>query len=75
MFLADRPSAGAVGQLDPDRSPPEEFAVRGQEVYLRLLLGGGKSKLTNAWFDGKLGTISTIRNWRTVNTLLEMMGG
>jgi uncharacterized protein (DUF1697 family) len=32
----------------------------------------GKSKLTNPWFDSRLDTISTMRNWRTVLTLEEM---
>lgn len=72
MFLAAQPEPGAVAGLDPDRSPPDAFAVRGREVYLRLP-NGARSKLTNAYFDSKLGTISTVRNWRTVNKLLEMM--
>ena len=73
MFLADKPSAARVSTLDPRRSPPDEFIVQGQEIYLRLPNGAGNSKLTNAYFDSKLATISTSRNWRTVNTLLEMM--
>jgi uncharacterized protein (DUF1697 family) len=31
-----------------------------------------RSKLTNAYFDSKLATISTARNWRTVLRLVEM---
>ena len=75
MFLADKPSQAHVDTLDPHRSPPDEFIVQGQEIFLRLPNGAGNSKLTNAYFDSKLATISTSRNWRTVNTLLEMMGG
>jgi uncharacterized protein (DUF1697 family) len=75
MFLADKPSKAHVDTLDPHRSPPDEFIVQGQEIFLRLPNGAGNSKLTNAYFDSKLATISTSRNWRTVNTLLEMMGG
>jgi len=33
------------------------------------------SKLTNAYFDSKLATISTGRNWRTVTKLLALMKG
>ena len=73
VFLADLPSAANVAVLDPNRSSPDEFIVRGQEIYLHLPNGAGNSKLTNAWFDSKLSTISTVRNWRTVNKLLEMM--
>lgn len=74
MFLADVPAADAIAALDAKRSPPDEFVVRGWEVYLKLVNGAARSKLTNAYFDSKLGTISTARNWRTVTKLLELMG-
>jgi uncharacterized protein (DUF1697 family) len=34
-----------------------------------------RTRLTNAYFDTTLATISTARNWRTVTKLLELMGG
>lgn len=71
-FLADLPSAHRIESLDPERSPGDTFLVRGREIYLRLPNGVAKSKLTNAYFDSKLGTTSTSRNWRTVTTLCEM---
>jgi uncharacterized protein (DUF1697 family) len=73
LFLADVPAARGVSDLDPDRSPPDTFQVRGQEVYLRLLNGAARTKLTNQYFDSKLATISTGRNWRTVTQLFELM--
>jgi uncharacterized protein (DUF1697 family) len=73
MFLADVPAAGKVATLDANRSSPDRFVVRGREVFLHLPNGAGKSKLSNQWFDSKLGTVSTVRNWRTVNRLFEMM--
>jgi uncharacterized protein (DUF1697 family) len=75
MFLADTPSARAVGDLDPQRSPGDVFVVRGRDVYLRLPKGVADTKLSNAYFDSKLATVSTGRNWRTVTKLLEMMKG
>jgi uncharacterized protein (DUF1697 family) len=74
MFLADRPSPARVATLDPRRSPPDEFVVVGREIYLRCPNGVGRSKLTNAYFDSKLATTSTMRNWRTVVKLVEMTG-
>ena len=71
-FLATKPTAAQVKSLDPDRSPPDEFTVRGREVYLRLPNGVGRTRLTNAYLDSKLGTTSTLRNWRTVLKLIEM---
>jgi len=75
MFLADPPSALHVEKLDPDRSPPDAFRVRGQEIYMHLPDGVANSKLTNAYFDSKLATTGTSRNWRTVTKLLELMEG
>jgi uncharacterized protein (DUF1697 family) len=72
MFLADKPSARAIAALDPGRSPPDEFVVRGREIFVRCPNGFARTKLTNAWFDSKLATTSTARNWRTVLKLLEM---
>ena len=74
-FLADRPSATEVTALDPDRSPPDEFAVVGREIYLRCPNGLARTKLTNAYFDSRLATTSTVRNWRTTLKLLEMASG
>ena len=73
MFLADRPSAGKVAGLDPNRSAPDAFVVRGRDVYLHLPNGAAKTKLSNAWFDSQLSTVSTGRNWRTVGKLLQLM--
>lgn len=75
LFLADRPSAASVDRLDPDRSPPDAFIARGQVIYLRLPNGAGRTKLTNTYFNTKLATISTGRNWRTVTTLRALMEG
>ena len=72
VFLADAPDAEHLEALDPDRSPPDEFAVRGREIYLHCPNGLARSKLTNAWFDSRLSTVSTMRNWKTVRKLLEL---
>jgi uncharacterized protein (DUF1697 family) len=73
MFLAARPDPAAVAKLDADRSPGDRFHVAGGEVYLHLPKGAGNSKLTNAYFDSRLKTIGTVRNWATVSKLLALM--
>ena len=72
-FLAASPNADAIAGLDPARSATDTFEVRGQEIYLHLPNGMGRSKLTNAYFDSKLSTTCTARNWATVLKLSEMM--
>jgi uncharacterized protein (DUF1697 family) len=73
MFLADHPSPAKISALDPNRSAPDAFILRGGDVYLHLPNGIRDTKLTNAWFDSKLSTVSTGRNWRTVTKLLALM--
>jgi uncharacterized protein (DUF1697 family) len=72
MFLADKPALAAARALDPARSPGDSFTLVGRELFLRLPNGAGRSKLTNAYFDKALGTVSTARNWRTVLKLIEL---
>ena len=72
-FLSDKPTAAQVRLLDPDRSPGDHFRVVGREIYLLLPNGAARSKLTNAYFDRTLETVSTARNWRTCQKLLGML--
>ncbi len=75
IFLASAPSDAQAGSLDPHRSPPDRFALHGREIYLHCPNGLARTRLTNDYFDRRLGTISTTRNWRTVLKLLELAGG
>jgi uncharacterized protein (DUF1697 family) len=72
VFLSGPPEADAVAELDPARSPPDEFAVSGREIYLHLPNGAGRSKLTMDYFEKRLGVRATARNWKTVTKLLEL---
>lgn len=71
-FLSAKPAAAAVSALDPSAYGADSFAVTGREVYLRTPNGYGRTKLTNTFFERKLGVVATTRNWRTVNALAEM---
>lgn len=73
MFLAEKPARGVIDSLDHDRSPPDEFEVRGREIYVRYPNGAGRSKLTIDYFERKLGTTATARNWNTVTKVLKLM--
>jgi uncharacterized protein (DUF1697 family) len=71
-FLSTEPTPAQVAALDPRRSPPDEFVVRGREIYLRLPNGVARTRLTNAYFDGKLETVSTLRGVGTIEKLLAL---
>jgi uncharacterized protein (DUF1697 family) len=71
----------AFGKLELPADEGEEAAFVGVPpldepvIYLRLPHGYGRTKLNNAWFERKLGTAATTRNWRTVRALVELTGG
>ena len=72
VFVADDPPSELVDALDPGHSPGDRFSVVGREIFLHCPRGLSRTKFTNAWFDSKLQTTSTMRNWRTVLKLLEL---
>jgi uncharacterized protein (DUF1697 family) len=71
-FLADPPDGVRISELDAKRSPGDRFRVQGREIYLHLPNGVARTKLTNQYFDSKLATTSTMRNWKTVLKLIEL---
>ena len=73
VFLEELPTGDQVELLDQNRSPGDEFAVVGREIYLHCPNGYANTKLTNSYFDSNLSTVSTTRNWRTVQKLLELI--
>lgn len=73
LFLAGRPRAAAVKSLDPDRSPRDAFEVSGTEIYLHYPNGAGRSKLSTDYFEKKLATRATARNWNTVTRVFELI--
>ena len=74
-FLAQRPGATRLAALDPQRSPPDELVACGREFYLRCPNGAARTRFTSAYLDSTLGTICTVRNWRTTLKLLELGSG
>lgn len=58
--------------LDRPDSGRDEFRIAGREVYVFCPDGYGKTKLSNAFFERKLKTSATTRNWKTVTTLNDL---
>lgn len=71
-FLHEMPDKGTVLDLDMKKSENEKFKIIGKEIYLYLPNGYARTKLNNNIFEKKLNTITTTRNWKTVNKLLEL---
>ena len=70
--LSRRPDPEAVAALDPAAFAPDEFRVRGREIYLWCPNGVRRSKLTNAFLERRLGLSATARNWSTVAKMADL---
>lgn len=74
MFLRDAPEAKAVAALNAAILGREAVRVIGRHAYATYPDGIGRSKLTNAVIEKKLGTRGTARNWNTVMKLARLAG-
>jgi uncharacterized protein (DUF1697 family) len=71
-FLAEAAGKEAAAKLSDIKAGEDRFRLAGKEVYLHCPVSYGETKLSNNAIQKVLGITSTTRNWKTVNTLLEM---
>jgi uncharacterized protein (DUF1697 family) len=72
-FLSDAPAREALSELAPADFEPDVFAVGEREIYTWYPEGVRATKLSNAFWERRLGVVATGRNWNTVTRLLELM--
>ncbi len=66
MFLKQAPARKDVAALQAAITGPEVVRAAGRHAYIIYPSGIGRSRLTNALIEKKLGTRGTGRNWNTV---------
>ena len=71
-FFSAIPISSAVKALDGAAFAPDRFAVAGDVAYLHFPDGMGRSTLDPGKAFAKLGVWFTVRNWRTVNQLVQL---
>jgi uncharacterized protein (DUF1697 family) len=74
-FLHEVPEPERAKSLEPPAGEDIELAVHGRELYLYTPQGLGRTKLSSAVIDRKLGVRGTARNWRTVAELTKLTEG
>ena len=74
-LLAAAPAPEGVDRLGTVSPEPDEFRLLGRELYLLCRQPVHKSKLTNQFFEKKLGVPVTARNWQTMTKLAAMAEG
>jgi uncharacterized protein (DUF1697 family) len=75
LFLKDEPDGKDVKALEDAIVGREEVQAVGKQLYAVYPDGQGKSRLTIALIEKKLGTRGTGRNWNTVLKLEALSGG
>ncbi len=70
VFLAARPPAAAVREVESADVEPDRIEIVGSEVYLLRPSGIQGSRVKQSLLD-RLG-VGTARNWRTVTKLAEL---
>ncbi len=70
-FLEEEASAENIEKLTEIDQKPDLFKVNKKEIYLYTPNGYGNTKLKNNFFEKKLKTNATTRNWKTVNELFK----
>ena len=71
-FLYQQPDQAKLDDLNRYEDKVDKFAIGAQEIFLFCPGGYGRTKLSNTFFENKLGVVATTRNWKTVNTLFQM---
>jgi uncharacterized protein (DUF1697 family) len=66
MFLKNAPNREGVAALEEAITGREVVRAKGRHAYIIYPDGIGRSRLTNALIEKKLGTRGTGRNWNTV---------
>ncbi len=73
-FLTTVPTPEHLEKLRNFVSPPDEFTIVQDAVYLYCPGGYGNTKLSNAFFESKLKVGATTRNINTILELLSLAG-
>ncbi len=71
-FLQDIPTAENTIQIKQKNVSPDAFSIVGNDVFVYCSGKYSDSKLTNQFFESKLKTTATTRNWKTVVKLLAL---
>lgn len=70
--LKELPSPELLEKIKTFQYLPDRYEIIGRDVFIFCAAGYGTSKLVNSFFESKLKTSATTRNWKTVMQLNEM---
>ena len=62
----------AINDLKISQFKPDEASIDHNRIYIKYVVGAGKTKLELKYIEKKLNVTATIRNWNMVTQLLKM---
>ncbi len=71
-FVSKILTSDSIHELKISNIKPDEVAIDENRIYIKYFDSPAKTRLDNSYIEKKLNVTSTIRNWNTVNKLLEM---
>src|SRR5437773_8949965 len=72
-FLSETAQKGSAKELEILATSPDRFYPASHEIYLYCPGGYGRTKFSNNAIEKALSVKTTTRNWKTTNTLFEMV--
>ena len=72
-FLSETAQKGSEKKLETLATNPDRFYPASHEIYLYCPGGYGRTRLSNNAIEKALSIEATTRNWKTTNTLFEMV--
>lgn len=72
-FLKENPSEDVLQKILAYNYQPDRYKIEGKAVFIYCSGKYHKSKLSNNFFEKKLNTGATTRNWKTVLKLSELI--
>lgn len=72
-FLSETTQKDSLKNLEALSPGPDRFYAAPHEIYLYCPGGYGRTKLSNNAVEKALSVRATTRNWKTANTLFEMV--
>jgi uncharacterized protein (DUF1697 family) len=72
-FLKRAPSASAKRAITGRTFGDDQFVIRGTEIFLRYPHGVAGSTMNTGVFEKTLGTRGTVRTWKVVTRLAELV--
>lgn len=72
-LLSNLPADKLLSQIRDEKYQSDECVIQWKTIYLYCPDGYGMTKFSTMFFEKKLGTTATTRNWKTIQSLHDLI--